>query len=515
VNALADFVIEQTGEPLDVWAVAATLESRGVRDLDARERYGKRDVFELAEEVLAECRRREPVAAVPLGDQRSRGRRALRDAGFFLRGGFFFFPLLIQLVTLLWLGYGLWASLDFSSRQASIVGMALLASFFVTGALSQVLGYLGPYAAGPGRYRVAERVSWLVVGFGAVAAAGLGLLVWLANLAFDWYDERTIGAGLAYYGLSSALSLTSAILYMLKRYDAMLASIVVGLVVVGLVHGSVGTYAANWLGLGAAIVVEGGWGLVALRRRARRTAPELRVAAMPRAGVLVSLALPFVLYGSGYFLLLFADRLAVWSDGSQGRPFTFRPAYEVGLDWALISVAIGIAYLEVVINAFSERLALLGERFGVADTGAHNRELRRFYVRRLAVVALLVAGGSALAFAGLVAARHDGPVAVRGFFAEPNTVRVYAIATLGYALLVWGLYNGAFLFSLGRPWLVVRALGPGVVVALVLAFTLSRTVAPWAAVGGLAAGTFVFAVLSARATLRLLRDVDYHYFAAY
>ncbi len=514
MTELADFVIAETGEPLDVWAVAATLESGGVRDLDARERYGKRDVFELAEAVLAECRARGVVLDEPLPPPR---RRPLRTAVFFLRGGFFFLPLAIQLVTLVWLGYGLWASLDFSERQASIVGMALLASFFVTGSVSQLLGYLGPYAAGPGRYRVAERVIWTVVAAGTALAFAFALVVWLANLFFGWYDDRTIAAGLAYYGLSAALSLMSAVLYVLKGYAAMLAATLAGLAVVGVLHDhtALGTYAANWIGLSAAIGVEAAWAVTVLRRRARRTTPELALARVPRAGVLASVSLPFMLYGGGYFVLLFSDRLAAWSTESHGRPFTFRPGYEVGLDWALISVAFALAYLEVVVNAFSERVAVLGERFRAADARAHNRVLLRFYWQRLGVAALLLAANAALVFLGLRFLSEGGPSTVRDFFADPTTLRVYGFALSGYALLVWGLYNGTFLFSLGRPWLVLRALGPALLVGPLVSFTLSRTLEPWTAVCGLTAATLVFALLSTDAALRVLRQVDYHYFAAY
>jgi hypothetical protein len=93
--------------------------------------------------------------------------------------------------------------------------------------------------------------------------------------------------------------------------------------------------------------------------------------------------------------------------------------------------------------------------------------------------------------------------------------RVYGAALIGYALFVWAVYNGAYLFSLGRPWVVVRSLAPALAVGLAVSFSLSRTIAPWTAAFGLTAGAFVFAALTTRAALAVLRDVDYHYFAAY
>ena len=92
---------------------------------------------------------------------------------------------------------------------------------------------------------------------------------------------------------------------------------------------------------------------------------------------------------------------------------------------------------------------------------------------------------------------------------------VYLLGLAGYVLLVYALFNGVFLFSLGRPWVVLRALGPAIAVATVLAFTLSRTVVYWAAVGGLVGGAAVFALLSAYNVRRVLSSVDFYYFAAY
>jgi predicted ATPase len=38
-------------ETVEAWAVAALLESEGLRDVDARDRYGRADLFEFAREV--------------------------------------------------------------------------------------------------------------------------------------------------------------------------------------------------------------------------------------------------------------------------------------------------------------------------------------------------------------------------------------------------------------------------------------------------------------------------------
>jgi hypothetical protein len=514
---LVDFVIEQTGRPLDRWAVAATLESGGIRDVDARERYGRRDVFDLADEVYDRCLQTGTPNGRPPEREVARRRRAAVIAGKYLTGGFFFIPLSLQLGSLLLLGYGQWAWLGFSERQASVVGIALLASLMLTGPFVQSLGYLGPYFAEPGRHGLVARITVALVGLG-LGSLALGAAAWsLADVALGWYDRRTLAAGLVYFGLAGCVALTSAALYMLKHYLGMLLATAGGLAVVGVVlHGAgLGIYAAHWLGMGATIAIEAGWAAAVLARRSSRTSAELRAARLPPARVLAALVAPYAAYGAAYYVFFFVDRLAAWSAGADALPFTFRAEYEVGLDWALFSVVPALAMLEVTIYSFSQRLADAGRRYRARDAAQHNRALRDFYGRHLKLVALLLVAGSALVLAAGVLGSAGGLTKLDEHFTSRTTLQVYPLALAGYWLLVWALFSGLFLLFLGRPRLLLEALAPALAVAVIAAFGLSRTLPYWTAVVGLLAGAFVFAVLAARNALRVLREVDYYYFAAY
>ena len=514
---LVDFVIAETVRPLDRWAVAATLESRGIRDLDARERYGRRDVFDLADEVYALCMEEEAPDERDRDLPPGRGRAARLVVQRYLEGGFFFLPLTLQLGSLLILGYGQWASLDFTRMQASVVGVALIASFALTGGFAQTLGYLGPYFASPGRHRLVARVVLRIVMLGVAVLLAAAALAWLVNMAVDAYPRRLFAAGLVYFGLAGCASLLSAVLYMLKQYVAMLAATVVGIAVVGVVlhHTGVGIYGSHWIGLSATIAVQAGWAAGVLARRAAGTKPELRVARLPSSAALAALVAPYAAYGALYYALLFVDRLAAWSSGAHGLPFTFRAQYEVALDWALISVVPALALLEVVVHEFSAHLIAAGKAHSASEAARHNRELRAFYLRRLSLVAAALVVGSALVFAGGRGADHLGLTKLEGMFGKRTTLEVYPIALVGYALLVLALFSVLFLLMLGRPKLVLRSLVPAIGVAVVTAFVLSRTLPYWTAAVGLAAGTLVFAVLATRNALRVFGAVDYYYYAAY
>ena len=516
-DELVEFVLEQTSRPLDRWAVAATLESRGIRDVDARERFGRRDVFDLADDVYARCLEAELPEAPKTMRLHSRNQRTLAVAGRFLRGGFFFVQLALQFGSLALLGYGQWASLAFTGRQASIIGVALLASFLIAGAFVQALGYLGPYFAAPGKYRLVWRVAAAVVVL-AIGGLAVGALVaWLVNLFSRSYDDHSLVTGLVYYMLAGCVAIAGGVLYMLKQYVAMLVCTAAGIAVVGIVlhHTALGIYGAHWLGLGTTSVAEGLWAAALLARRARGTTAEMRGAQLPPRPVLVAAAVPYALYGAGYFALVFADRLAAWSTHSHGFPFTFRSGYEVGLDWALISVVPALAMLEVTIHAFSARLESAGTSHLAEASGEHNGELLRFYRRHLGIVALLIVAGASATFGLGRLVITLRLTKLHSLFSSSTTLHVYPIAVVGYAFLVWGLFNGLFLFSLGRPWLVVRALLPAVVVAVTIAVALAHTLVYWAAAGGFVAGTLVFALGASASTRRVLSSVDYYYAAAY
>jgi hypothetical protein len=500
-QALVEFVLKETTRPLDRWAVAATLESAGIRDVDATVRYGKRDVFDLADDVLARCLELPPPARV-LADDEAEPR--WETCKRFLRGGFFFVQLALQLGSLVLIGYGQWASLSFSERQASLVAIALLASFFVTGPVSQAIGRVGSHFGEPGKHVLAARTVAASVVLG-LAALLLGAAAWWAvNLVFGGYDDRTLGAALAYYGLAGCLSLCSAVLYMLKQFAAMVIATLAGIASVGVMLHQVGTgiYAAHWTGLTVGIVTEAAWAFVVFRRRVAITTPESRLAVLPPRGMLLELVAPFALYGAGYFALLFVDRLAAWSTDAHGLPFTFRASYEVGLDWALISVVPGLAFLEVTVYAFSSRLGELGDRYDAGAADEHNRALRRFYREQLLRVTVLLAGGIAATVALFWVASSTHATKISGLIGDTTTVRVYALGAVGYALLVYGVFSSSFVFAVGRPWSVLATLVPSIAVAAAVAFTLSRLLVYWAAVGGLVAGTATFAILSALTACR-------------
>jgi hypothetical protein len=142
LDDLVDFVLLQTTSPVNTWAVAATLESRGVRDVDAQQRYGDADVFALADRVYAACRARllqagDPDAGAP---EPTGYLTVLRRYGRGLISGL---PMLVQTFSVLLLAIVLYALLGYDTERASVVALATLVSLVVTGGFVQCVGRWG------------------------------------------------------------------------------------------------------------------------------------------------------------------------------------------------------------------------------------------------------------------------------------------------------------------------------------------------------------------------------------
>lgn len=529
LEGLVRQVLELTGEPIDALGVAATLESRGLRDLDAVDRYGRRDMFDLADVVYQRCLEAGQVdARTPAGSPSlvTHGTGSAKHPSVrlrtyllqYLRGCFSFLPLVLQVVFLLTLGYSQWGWIHFSREQASVVALGAVLSLVGTGPFTQLLGYLGPYFSIRGKHILARRVVLRILASGIGATVTLAGLVAAVNLATSAYPWSSLKVAVVYDVLISLLWLVNGSLYVLKRYDVMVVGIASALLVVGVVlhHTTLGIYAAHWLGLATAILLELGVIVVLLTRRARATRGDMRLARLPRPLILLGLGSPFALYGACYFLLLLTDRVVAWSAGSHPLPIWFSPSYELGLDFALFGAAVGMAFLEVSVHAFGKAALPRQGTFSALEVKRHNHYYGSFFARQIAVASILAVAGLA-ALTLLMATLHGvGALgSLSGYYGDAVTRRVFVLAAIGYLLLTIGMGSCSFLFSLSRPWLAVRAIMLGAIADLAVGLPLSRAVGFSYAAGGLVAGGLVFAVVSTWYASQILGRADFHCYAAY
>jgi hypothetical protein len=121
-------------------------------------------------------------------------------------------------------------------------------------------------------------------------------------------------------------------------------------------------YAAHWIGLTVTILFTFLWGHRRLFKSAywlqQQSSGQValqKIARLPRPSIITYSVFPYFSYGLLYFAYLLLDRVIGWTTGDIPLPILiwFRTPYELGLDWALLSLLLTVAVLEYTINEFS------------------------------------------------------------------------------------------------------------------------------------------------------------------
>ena len=108
-----------------------------------------------------------------------------------------------------------------------------------------------------------------------------------------------------------------------------------------------------------------------------------------RFGVQLWESLPYFVFGTFFFLTVFADRILSWifnpfvNDLSGGLPFAFNSAYHVGADPALSIMLVATIVSYVVMTPVYDRLTIASSSLKVFESGAVEDFLQKTYNRLL------------------------------------------------------------------------------------------------------------------------------------
>jgi hypothetical protein len=520
LRSLAQEVIDRIGVPHDVYEIAAQLEVRGIRDIDARDRFGCADVFDLARRSFELFERGVVVAHVERDGDAGRGselRAFLRDYGQALA---FALPMLLQGVTLLVAGFGLWGGTSLDIRTATAIALGFIASYIVTGGLCQAVVRRGLYYRYQEEGALARWTVWRMWRMAVRTVLLVALPALVANLLLGLLPWDMVGIALLYYVALSVLWLNWSLVYLVQHSWSFIGALVIALLVV-LFAGRVlewpvvaanmaGLVVANAMALAIAARSLNGWA-------SRATSATSRP---PRLAVVVYGTTKVFLYGLLYSTFVFADRIVAWTT-TRGRedfpPYGFwlSARYELGLDFALVVVILLGGVVEYSARRFSERLVPEQKRVsGVAlepflDSFARFNMRSGMFVTGSAVIACLAA------VAVFFAARSLPNEILRANLASTTTMRVFAVAVVGYAVFMFGLRNMLVLLTLARTDTAIRIFGIALLVNVVAGYALSRSVHYSMAVLGFLCGSIVLLVLSRAALRDVLRDLDYYYYASF
>lgn len=490
-----------------------------------------------------------------------------------LQGFFFAMPMVVSILSLFIFKTSLWSALIKDLPVATAIGVGTLGSFVVTGGYSQAIGRRGLFYRFQEEHSLARAVCYYFIGVGFQTVLVTALLGFAFNFVSGMLTPRLAVIAVTYFVFLSLLWLFLAVLYMLGQPLLFTPIIIVGIVVVYVLRFHAPVLAVRQgaaMALAAALSFLGGyaafsrrtsrraavvWGtllaaasmLVTFRvlsgwhqdlvvgicvaallslfailfefsRREAREESDVKATELPRASLLWYKVGPYFIYGTLYYAFLFTDRLVAWSspDASPvAGSFLFRTGYEVGAAWGLAVLLCTIGLAESAINTFSERIRDDEASFSIQDPQGLARVYRRFYaIRGAAFLVMSSIAGFALWTGVLAIARHSQSEFVRAYLGFIPRM-VFLIATPGYALLSWSLFNNVFLFALSRPEKVITAMTAAIIVHGTLSYILTRLFGHQFAAVGFLAGCIVLSILTSISALRVIGDLDYYYYSAY
>lgn len=519
LRAIGQTVIDRVGIPKDRWEITAQLEVLGLRDADARTRFGCHDLFEAADRILELFRAGSLAFVVEGEDPQPRTNALLLFFRHYLDGLMFALPMVLQASTMLLWGYGLWGALDLDVRTGSAIALGFIASYIVTSGFAWAIVRRGLFyyyqnEGGLARWS-ALRMWWISVR----VAAALAVPAVIFNVLYGLLPMDMFLLAVAYYLALTVFWLNWALIYLVRKTHWLLAVLSVSiLAVVGAARGlGWPIVAANMLGLFIADLLTFGVALLNLNKWARNGAGKPAVNP-PRLTVLVYTSAQVFLYGLLYSAFIFTDRILAWTS-MRGRedfppyPFWLNARYELGMDLALIVVVLLAGVVEHTTHQFSVRL-VPGQK-KVRDVEPFRAEFRRFFRKHLAILVVCAIPAVALAAFAMQGLRQFPNPQLRELLEAPSTMRIFWVAAISYALFMLALQSILMLMTLSRADLAVRAMAIALLINVVVGFAISRSVHYSGSVFGLLAGAVTLVFLSQRYIGRVIGELDYYYYAAY
>jgi glycosyltransferase involved in cell wall biosynthesis len=508
LHALATELADQIHQPVDPLELAAVIESLGITDAAARERYGMPGTFELADRIFAEVMalRRPPPAEASEREQPSRRVQRGRAADL-MRGPIALVPLIVLLCTI----YA-FADVGWDSGRLFALSLGMTVSVAVAGAFLGGVARRAALYLGVGYSGLADRLLTGAIAVAALAITTVGVLGFALASAFGAFapDERLVF-------LVGLVSFTAVVLVVAKLSIAGATGWVGGGLGAGLGAALLTRQVAGW-GTAAqlllALSVGAGVALGVMVWAARRVYGARDVAALlPPRSQLVLESLPYFAYGGAFLAFLLEVHVFGWLGA---RPAGMSrldaiAALEVGLTLALPPVILASGLAEHTLRLFWLEAKERQDTVAARSRRRYGRALQAFYDRRLFDYLLTSAVLALVMLAAFELALRSAWLDERVTLPDPEATEfVFVVALLAFWLVGWGQLNCMFLVNLARPTL---AFGP-VLMAMGVA---AVTGVPLAAAGfqyssiGFVAGSAAFVWASSFNCRQVLAAADHHY----
>ncbi|MDX1639802.1 MAG: hypothetical protein R3281_17715 [Balneolaceae bacterium] len=529
IRDLSEKVRSKVGVPTDSYAVAVQLESIGITNKRVQKEHKQDSIFELADKVYEQILREvdEEYREDKTVEQQkitsgSVWERVITFIRYYGAGLLFMAPMFSQILSVVFITYSLWAWLYFNELQATVIAIGTITAFLATGGITLAAGReISYYFRGLNNFYLSYRVSRNIFAIGCLILVCTALLIYTANLVIPFYPRNMMIYSGIYMLFIGIWLLSSTILYALQKHFMILVGVLTGtgVLILGMEIYDLGIYYSHWLGMSSSSLFMLFYGFSYLKYQIYKHEDDTEKQHLPRFEVKYYNNYRYFIYGTCYFLFLFLDRILAWSTGSPPPPYIiwFDTSYELGMDWALISLVLITASLEYSVNRFSTLILPIQKKTNLTFSNKFHDFFKEFYMRQLFLLVMVglvsIIGNYYLvtSFRGL-----SGEVQiVEDFFSSDVLYKVFWLASFGYLFTSVGLMNTLFFFTLGRPRPVVKAMIIAIVVNIIVGFICSRLYSYEYAVIGLLVGGITFAVITGFFAKRFFGNLHYYYYSAY
>jgi hypothetical protein len=511
---LLRIVTHGKSKPLDEWELTALLETNGLRDIDARSDWSERDLFELSKKL----RNHVGSLSYEIKERQFERYRLRRIFKNYIKGAIFAFPMFIQILAMIVIGFGIWSSINFGLREATAISAGTLLALATSGGIAQMVGRKGLFYVKFEEFLLAAKITKRLYFLGIALIIFFALFFSLVNFYFRLFPFYMYQLFIIYFFLLSFLFLIFSIFYMLEDYGTIALVTFCGIVLiyVFLILLNFDLVKSQAISLIIIILLSNAIAFYKMRKLGKRSEAEGTL--LPNVPSLFYTLYPYFLYGSAYFLFLIMDRMLAWTTGRNALPYVvwFNYPYEVGVDWALIPLISTIALVEVFIYELGYAAFKKINETRAPDVQSFNKHFLRIY--KIAGVTFFLVGIISIVLA------YFFPYAIRDIpyffkFADVffNDINLFAFffASTGYVLLSWSLLNCIIFFAYSQHRFVLKAMGFGLLTNFLVGFVFSRAFDYYYSVIGLTAGAIVFAVMSTYYAYHFFRHYDYYYYSAY
>ncbi|RZJ67355.1 MAG: hypothetical protein EOO50_06320 [Flavobacterium sp.] len=530
IKSLIVDIRDKVGKPVSNRVVVAAIESLGIRDIDTKSDFGMPSIYDLADLVYYELTTSEEhkgaknikereaelnnPQTIPVSDYMAV--KAKIFAQYYSQGIFHLFPVLLQIIAIIYFGYSLWTFVGFNNLQSTAVVLGVIVGLVSTGGFVQVIGRQASFYWNHADYVMTKRTVNYLLKIGSLSIFAVLGAIFICNLFFHIYPYSFLFVVFTYALLIGLLVLLLAPLHTLDQRWVITVAITLGTTVAILLKQltPIMTYFTHWIGIATAVLTAWIFLRVYFKRLLAQKNAKSNLEVKPNLFFYHNYK--FFLYGLAIYIFIFIDRLLAWSADHNGPlPFVvyFEKNYELGMDFAILVFLLLAGVLEFAIASFSKFMDIGQKTVSAQNVSKFGKDLYRMYWQH---VTMLVATGIGVFI--LVYFMMFAKWGYAGQFHEtldPVSIRVCFIGGLGYLFLGWGMLNTLCLFTLGQPDKPLRAIVISCIVNFSVGFILSRFVAYEYSVVGLLSGGIVFMIMTSISVKKFYKNLDYYYYAAY